>query len=360
MSKYHASDITGMATATLDAYRKNEVTDLTSDVQKYTALSSLMKKSRFAWEGGEQYTFVFQHDDNGSARSTGMFDDDTIVVSDALGTGRIPVRHYTCNYAFDTKESVFNRGKARIVDHIRLRDRAATLSMHKLIENDFWGKPTDSTDEDKLWGIDLAVTYPTTYTARGFVGGNPSGFTSGYAGINHSTYPRWGNYYDVFSTVDFDDLAIKWIRASMTCNFSSPVPYAGARTRGGKAWYTNQDNMVEFDRMIRSQNDDWGYELAAGANGTPLFRRAPINYVPQLDEALTGDTDTRSDMAPYDPIYGIDWSCVKMIFFSSEWMKKTVKNSATKHTVTEVHKDLSVNPAFLDRRPQVLLSKTTE
>jgi len=357
MAKLQGSDITGLVTATLDAHRKGAITDLTSDLQKYTALSSIMRKQRMAWEGGEQFTFVIQHDAGGSARASGLYDDDQIVVSDALATGRIPIRHFTWNCAWDRLESAFNKGAAQIVDHIELRKRAEKIGAFKFFEDQLWSAPASSTDTDRMWGIDLAITYPTSFSAAGFCGGNPSGFTGGYAGINHTTYPRWGNYYNQYAAMNYDDLAMSWIRATLTCDFQPAVPYKGARTRGGYAYYAGMDVMLEMYRLIRSQNDNWGVEVAAGSNGTPLFRRVPINHVPQLDSALAEDTDTRSSMASYDPIYGINWSTWKMIFFGENWMHQTVKQSATKRNVTEAHWDLSINPACLDRRPNFLLSK---
>ena len=355
MAKLAVGDITGMATAILDKYRKNAITDLCTDVQKHTALSSLMKKSRMAWDGGEQFTFVYQGSTNGSARVTGLFDDDSIVVTDDIGTGRIPIKHFTCNTAFDKKESVFNQGAARIVDHIKLRKRAAIGDMHKYMETALWTALSASTD-DGLWGLPMAITYPTTYSARGFVGGNPSGWTSGYAGISSTSVYRWANYFDEYTEKNYDDLGLKWIRAALECDFTPIVPYAGARTRGGYGYYTNQDMLVELYRVIRSQNDNWGQAIDAGAAGDPLFRRVPVNYVRILDDAKTADTDTRAEMGAYDPIYGINWSTFKIFFFKSEWMALTVKPSATKHGVTECHWDLSANVGCVNRRPNFLLA----
>jgi len=356
MAVTNITDMTGMIEAVLDKYRKDKLTDLTSDLQKYTALSSIMKKHRMAWDGGEQYSFLYQHDTPGNAKVTGLFADDSINVRDDIGKGRVPLRHFTTNTAWDHLEDKFNQGGPSIVKHIKARKRAAMIDMHKLMEDQFWGKPTSSSDDDYLFGIDYWITYPSTWTVDGFVGGNPSGFTSGAAGINSTTLKRWANYYARYTAATYDDLGITWTKAAMRCHFEPAIPHQGGNEASEYAYYTNMNVDVELGRVIKDQNDNWSNEVVAGQSGKKLFRRVPINWVPQLDAALANDTDTRSDMAGYNPVYGVDWSTFRFYFFKNEWMRQTVKPSGTKHNVTEAHWDLTANLVCENRRPNFLLS----
>lgn len=354
-----ASDITGLVTATLDKFRRNDFADLTSDVQEYVALRTLMQKHRSVWEGGEQYTFTAQTGTSGSARATGLFDTDVVQPRDDLTTGRIPMRHFTVNTAFDRLEGKFNAGPARIVDHIKARKRAAMVDMHKFMEAEFWGKPSTSSDEESLWGVDQPITYPTTFSAEGFCGGNPSGFTSGYAGISSSTYPRWANYYDQYAALTYEDFGVTVKKAMRRCRFMPPVPYPGGPVRGDLGLYSGMDVLNEMEARVREQNDNWKNDVLAASTGETLFRRVPLNWVPFLDSALSNDTDSRSDLAAYDPIYGINWATMKIVYFKGEWLAMTVRPSAEKHTVTEVHWDLSCNLACEDRRPNFLVTLNT-
>lgn len=352
----HASDITGLVAATLDKFRKDVLTDLTTDIQEFVALGSLMQKNRMAWTGGEQYSFILQTDTSGSARATGLFDDDNIVARDHLKTVRIPIRHFTTNTSWDAREKVFNQGDQRIVDHIKARYRTALTDIHKLMENYWWGKPATSSDEDSLWGIDLPVTYPTSFSASGFVGVNPAGFSSGYGGVSSSDVPRWANYYDQYAAKTYDDLGLKWIKAAILCGFKPAVPMMTDRSAPRYGYYTNIEVMLELYRLVRSQNDNWENNIDAGAGDSPLFRRIPVQHVPQLNPAGSGETDSRSALSAYGPIYGLDWKHIKICFFENEWLAQTVRPDANKHRVTNAHWDLSANVICFDRRPQFLIT----
>ncbi|MHC4506787.1 MAG: hypothetical protein ACYTFI_26150 [Planctomycetota bacterium] len=351
-----ASAIPALVTATLSKYRRDDLTDLTTDVQEHVALSDLMKKHRMVFEGGEDYEFIYQDDLPDSARATTIHDDDVIVGQDDLGTGNVPIRHFTTNTTWSELEKKFNAGPARIVDYVKARKNAAIKALHRLIEEQFWGKPATSSNTTSLWGVDYWITYPSVYSADGFVGGNPSGFSGGCAGIDSTSVPRYSNYYGRYTYKTYEDLGLVWSRAVKRCRFVPITPTPGNPVPITRGQYAGLDVTERLGAIVRSQNDNWGNEVAAGQTSDPLFHRIPVKWVPQLDAALTGDTDSRSALAAYDPIYGINWGVAKCIYFTDEWLHHTLRPHPPRHRDWVSHWDLSANMCFEERRSSFMLS----
>lgn len=341
MATLQADDIVDLITLTQKDLGKMRWTDLSYDLQEYVALPSLLQKEKVAFGSGYGMQWNVMTGTSGATRDTGLYEVDSVNVSDVMQTASIPWRHMTTNYAIERREIAMNTGAAQLVDLVKIRRHDAMVDLAKHLEDRFWSKPTTSADNLKMFGVPYWIVYDST---DGFTGGNPSGFSAGAANLDSSTYDQWKNYSATYT--DSTSLMTKWRKAATYTKFMAPAesPSYGAPARYG--YYTTYDTIASLESLTENRNDNLGYDIAS-VMGKVLFRGVPVSWVPFL-EGRAGD-----------PIYGINWGQFKPAFLSGEYLREEGPNKASnQHTVFQTHLDMTMNIMCTDRRSNFVLATT--
>jgi hypothetical protein len=344
MPVLQAGNIADLMVTGLRELGELKFTDISSPLQRYVAMSRLMKKSRvdfYSAGWGVQWDVMI--DDNGSAEFVGLYNSDNVNQKNLFTQGNTTWRHITWNWAMDEREVVMNGSARRIVDLMRARRIAAFISAIKKFERAFWRCPA-STNTTDPYGAPYWIVKNNT---QGFNGGLPSGY-SDVGGIVPATVSAWQNYTDQYALMTEDDGIEKWARAADFTYFEPPVENTPTFNTGDDyGFYTTYRTYVATKRQLKGQNDDLGFDVDP-MNGKPSFRRVPITWVPQLDEDTT------------DPVYGVNWGEFKTAGLRSLWLKETViPKMAGQHMVSVNHSDTSLQWLTRDRRRHFVIAKDT-
>lgn len=324
---------------------KMKWTDYASSMQEYVAFRKLFRKEQAKFDSGQSLQWNVQVAGSGNARMTTLYGRDNINVADTLKTASVPWRHSTSAMAYDEREMAMNRGANKIVSLMESKRVDMMIGIAELLEDEFWTKPATSADEEHLYGVFTFVTYNAT---EGFNGGNPTGFTSGYGGLNSTTYARHRNWSGQYTNVDKDDLITMWRKAATFTRWMPPtdIPQYGSSQRYG--YYTNYNVLGPLERALEDQNDNLGNDVAS-KDGKVLFRSVPVTWVPRLEE---------NDMVT-DPIVGLDWSEIKIVFLTEAYMRETKPLRAPEqHNVWNIFWDCSLQVRCTNKRKQILLAKS--
>jgi hypothetical protein len=341
MATLQADDIVDLITITQRDLGRLRWTDLSYDLQEYVALPSILQKEKVTYSSGYGMQWNVMTGTSGATRDVGLYEVDSVNVSDVMTTANIPWRHMTTNYAIERREISMNTGPAQIVDLVKIRRHDAMVDLAKHLETRFWNKPDASSDNLRIFGVPYWIVYNAT---EGFNGGNPSGFASGAAGIDSTTTPNWSNWSAQYTNVSSTDLIRKWRKAATFTKFMAPQPSPSYGTGARYGYYTNYDVIGPLEEVLESQNDNLGNDIAS-KDGKLLFRQIPVTWVPFL-EGRNGD-----------PIYGINWGQFKPAFLSGEYLREEGPVKASnQHTVFQTHVDLTMNIMCTDRRSNFVLA----
>ena len=369
-----ASDIVDLIKTTQNELGRARFTEIASDIQDHCALRELLSESRVQFTGGPEIQWNLMTESSGSARDTGLYEVDQTNVADVMAIAQIPYRHMTANYSIERREIAFNRAPAQIVDLVRIRRNDAMVSLAEHIERRFWGVPSTSADNKKIYGIGYWIVDDA---AKGFTGGAPTNFTN-VAGIDPSVVTRWKNYSAVYSdtvsplagptyssgqdtagtpdSTGFSDMVVQLREAYTKCNFK-PIPgvaYSDYNKGNRYGLYTNYAVISYLEEVLARRNDNLGMDVGA-TDGKVVFRGIPLTYCPYLDSNVTYS----GNVAAY-PIYGINWGVFESCFLEGEYMRETGPDTApNQHTVFTTHVDLSMNIRCTDRRRNFVLKDST-
>lgn len=320
-------------------------TDISTGTQEYVAMPKLLKKEKVTFGSGYGIQWNVMVTTSGNAQNVGLYATDTVNVGDVMKTANIPWRHTVTSYAFDRREVSMNREPARIVDLVKTRRADAMISMADKMETDFWGKPATSADEVTPFGVKYWICMGSTNA--GFNGGDPSGFSSGAGGLASATYTRWQNYTAGYTSVTKDDLVAKWRKASTFTNFKPPVDMPDYNRGTKYGYYTNYSVIGALETLLENQNDNLGNDVAS-KDGSTLFRRVPVMWVPFLEGTSQ------------NPIYGINWGTFYPAFLEGEYMREDSPIMApSQHNVMNVFIDNTYNWCCKNRRSNFVLATGT-
>jgi len=366
----NASDLGDLITTTQKELGELRYTDLSTDVQFYTALSRLFQESQVSYEAGPSIQWNLMTSNSGAAKQTGLFAVDNLNVSDVMATADIGWKHTTVNYAIERREIAMNRDPRRIVDLVKVRRNDAMISLTDHLEGQFWGKPANDASLDMngvdYWISDNNNANPSANAGTfGFNGGVPAGFTT-VAGINPTDVPRWQNGLGYFKSSDVTDpvaaltatnasglpndigLAKVMKEAYVKCDFkpipSAPYPsYNGTPDKWGI--YCNYQTYSGLEVLASRLNDKIvSRDVASDANGAVSFRGVPVTYVPKLDAVTV------------PKVYMLQWGAFRSVLLSGEYMKETGPDTApNQHTVFTTHVDCTMNMQCVDRRRNAIL-----
>lgn len=336
-----------MIVSTLKHLGRFKWTDLTTSRQNFTALPKILGNSKPITRTGYGVQWQVQVSTVGTARNVYVGQSDAYTQGDTMKSASVPWRHNNVNYSFYRQFMAMNKGPEEIYDLIKSVRHAAMIDAAELHEQNFWTKPTDSTDDIKPFGVPYWIVYNATL---GLTGGNPSGFTSGAGGLDSTTYTQWknhsGNYVDITKTDAIRSLRNLLVKCKYKPPVSQPPDYSDGAERG---MYAGYDNVIApLEEVLESQNENLGNDIAP-KDGQVVLRRIPLEWVQYLDSNTNGVTD---------PIYGIDWSQFKPVFLSGEYMREEGPRVVPgQHTAYAVDIDNSMNYICYNRRTQFVLAK---
>lgn len=337
----HVSDIADDVQAIQQDLGEMKLTDLTHDIQRFYAMPRILRRSRVNFTVGEQIKRNVKINHGGNARRTSLYTVDSTHRRNVLDYVLVPWRHGDTHYIIDRREIHMNQSPRKIIDLVKSGRHDSMSSAAEQMEDDFWGKPSTSSDDTRPWGL---FHWCVTNSSTGFNGQNPSGF-SDVGGLDTSTsaYARYRNYTGQYTNVSKADLIKKMRTAYRKIRFRSPVRMSNYAGNEDYQIYVNDDVYVDMEALWEGQNENLGNDLGAA---DLTFKGNPINWVPKLD----------SNSA--DPMYFVNWGTFKVYFLRNEYM---VENPPTKapnqHTVLEVWIDWSYNFVCVDRRGLAVLSK---
>lgn len=340
MAVLQASGISDLLKTTLENVEKLKFTDITSSLQRYIAMSRLMKKNKVVFDAGVDFNFDLMTDDDGSAQFVGLRAQDTVNATDVMVRATVPWRHITWNWNIERREVAMNRSPLKIVDMAMLRRIASFISAVKKFEVKFWRSPGSGNDVDP-YGVPYWIVKNAT---EGFYGGLPSGHTT-VAGLvpnnilNDDGTSRWANWTFQYTAITRDDLIRRMRKASEFVDFETPMPNMPTFNTGNDcAYYTTYAVRGAMVEILQGNNDNLGNELAKYQDSV-MFMQKPVVWVPQLDEDTT------------NPVYGINWGEFKTAGLSGEWLHETVvPTMAGQHTVAVNFTDCTLNWFTHNRR----------
>lgn len=346
MATLQASEILDLTTSTLRELGRLKFTSIAERLQEYPVMKDFIKKDKMQFDDGYGIQRTIMIDHSNGASHVGMYNTDTVNVSDVLKTITVPWRHTTTAYAWDRRELLMNRGASRIVELIKIKRYDAMLALAELMETAFWNKPADSTDELKPFGLPYWLAYNAT---TGFNGGDVTGFSAGPGGLSSNTYTRWKNFTAQYTNVTQADLMNKMRQAHRQCKFISPLEHADY-TKGQTGRYRifmNEETLRASEDLATAQNDNLGKDIAS-MDGRTVFRGHPLIYVPKLDDDSTDD-----------PVYMVDMATLYPVCLKGDYLRESEpREAADKHNVFEVHVDLTWNILCVDRRRNALIAKS--
>jgi len=331
---------------TLDAYKRDVWTDISLEYQNYVS-ARLNREKKVEEVGGPQITFLIKTKNTGSARITGLYAEDTTNVEDLMVQGSVPWSLMTANFSYDLREDMWQSDRETLVRLLKIRLHAALCDIAELREQKLWSAPAATTDKSPL-GVPFWLQKDATTTPAGaFNGGNPSGFTSGAAGISSTTYPAWRNWTFGYSAATQDDLVVKLKKAVVMTDFVCPVPHPELGFGNSDYEIFTTYRVTEpLERLAESRNDNLRADLAKYMNQVTVAG-IPLRFVPYLE---ANDTS--------DPLYGVNWKTFRP-FVKRGWnMRRGEPQPAPKqHNVRNVHIDHSEQYICVDRRRNFVGSK---
>ena len=271
----------------------------------------------------------------GLARNTGMFAQDVTGIEDVMVTASTPWAMQTVNYSYSIYEDLFQSDRETIIREMQIREHDALNSMAELNEINLWSSPTGSTDTRPM-GIPFWLQKDATTTVGGgFNGGDPSGWSTGRAGISSTTYPKWRNWTFGYTNPTTDDLVKKVKKALAFTNFMAPVPHPDLGF--GKSEYqifTTYRVQEPLERLAETRNQNLGSDVARYV-GAVTIGGVPIRWVPYLE---ANDTT--------DPLYGVNFKTFRPYVKRGCDMRRHPQKEAPKqHGTYEIHIDNWMNYA---------------
>lgn len=331
-------ELDDLVNLTLDYVPKKSITDISLEHPEYIA--SRILNSKFVTErGGTSITFKVNTRNTGLARNTGILSEDVTGIEDTTISASVPWTKQTVNWSYSVDEPEFQSDREMIVDEIKVRELNAQNDMAELNEENMWTGPTSSSDKRPMgitwWFQKDATTSANDGTMNG---GNPSGWTSGRAGISSTEYARWKNWTFRYSAITPDDLIRKIKLAMFFTNFKAPVPFPELKFGNApqREIYTTFRVSEPMERLAETRNENHGNDLARymyGSGGGVTVGGVPVIPVHYLH---ANDTN--------DPLYGVDWQTFRPFVRKGANMRRMGPMQMPKqHDGKTVHYDTFMN-----------------
>jgi len=281
MAQLTIEQMLDLAAGTTERFGKGRFTQIWQNIVKFEVLPRLLKKDKIVFDGGDFVRFNLMTTVDDNARMVGLGDVDNPNIPAAMTHGRADWRFTTWHWAWERREALFQRGAHKIWDVIKVRKAIGMGSLAKLMEEQFFGTPTSSTNTLDVLGIFHWVPKATALT-EGFNGGIPSGFTD-VAGLDPTTI-NYSAYNAGYTDISDADLLEKVRTSYYSTDFESPIDGGDYRNGRGQTMrhYTNKTVHQKLTAIARGQNDNLAGELFAYRNGV-TFNGNAVQRIAQLD-----------------------------------------------------------------------------
>jgi hypothetical protein len=323
-----------------------------SKTPAYTYLYSTYRFFNNFWKAAKKFTggkYLEDHvvlGDEGNAKHSGLWDEDTHNVSNIEKKYRTDLVHSTTNFSYNLIENDLNKGGLeKIFDVVGMKYD----NMCREWADDIFGRifltPESSDDVLNPVGISGWLPLGTDNSTGGWTGytadyGDGNAFNVGGLTSSAATNARWASYYaDHNGNID-DSLFLILFKAMSRLNFMGPqVPKMLDLNTAGYSprfsMYTSLNLQAQVAQLYAKADDQMGFRPQVHY-GVPHFMNIPLEYVPILDTADTTRYGT-------DPIFGINHQLIFPLVQSS-WnfkISKPVSRAAGgQHLVMTVYGDL--------------------
>lgn len=299
-------------------------------------------KNRARFQGGKEVEGHIILGDEGNARHSGLWAEDTTNVVNITKKYTIDLVHATTNFSYNVIEVDLNNGPERIYNFLEeKRDNMIREWVDAMLVA-AWGVPSSSSDVLLPWGIPGWLVQGTDNSTGGWTGYNPrysdgTAVSGGIGGLASSatSNARWANYYaDHQGNLD-DSLLVLLDRATRKLNFIGPaIPQALDTDAPGNFSLYSNDNVIGTLNQLYAKSDDQMGNRISVHYGIPYFKNMPFQYVPILDTANTSTYNT-------DPIFGIKHTMIYPVVHSTWNFKISEPRSRDdQHLVLSVYGDI--------------------
>lgn len=296
--------------ATMNKLNKGKWIGEMTDLQEHVGFNEVCKNKREKQSSGRGLTVRYIMDHNHSAQHVGLFNTMDFNRDDAMVEGTVPWTYTDGNMVFDEREVAMNGGPEQVVDHVAAENSRMMASIAELSEEDVWGVPESSDDNDTPFGAQYWITQNASV---GFNGGDHDSFSSGKAGISADTYTRHKNFTGQYTDVsDTEDTGLIWMmeQAADKTRWIAPSPEPGMGRKGySRGIFCNWATKYDMKNVSKENNDSLGFDLSTQE---PVFRGANIRYTPYFDTDST------------NPVYMIDFNHFYAVFLK-DWFLKRIK-----------------------------------
>ena len=330
---------------------------LTNLAQKYTRnifAKLLADGSRHYPVAGRSIEWPVLVDYGSGVRFVHWAAEDAVSFEDNVRIATEKVVHGTWNVAWFRQEmltginqGVGKAGKAqKLFDLMRSRMIQRQQGVLADMEDRMWSGPSTTAEAERYpKSVPFWIQKCASGTDQGFVGGNPSGFSSGRGMIDSDTYTNFKNYAGLYDEITDDDLIEKMRLMEMEIRFEKPeaiVDDDGALETPDPVYYTTKNVILGVSKVMRQNLEN----ITDAAGPDPLFKRKSMMHVPALD----------SDSS--DPIYAIETRDLKLAYQVGDFLHVTGPDSLERqHNGFVQHWDLSWQLLVSNPRLHGVLSK---
>ena len=282
-----------------------------SQVLQYNELfSKFIRRNRVDIESGTQIQETVRTTQPNTARMRQLFETDTIAVPALAQKKLVPWRHTDQHWTWERREILMNSEPSRLAKLLDIRRGGAIIDLAELMELQFLGGPSSSTDEKSIWGIEHWIVYNAT---TGFTGVHPSGFND-IAGIDANIHTRYRNWSDQYANVTQDDLIRKMSKAHRNIRFVSPQSKKQFRGDHSETFliYMDETTINEYERRAMEQNDSLGRDNRPYDDQT-AFKRNAVLYLPVLDD----------NASETNPVYMLNVNEFKVKVLNGDFLAET-------------------------------------
>lgn len=337
MADLIASDIADLVAGTLRELGRMRFQQIAQSLQHYEVFSKWFKSDKVTFETGYGIQRNLMTKIESDARHVGLLENDQTNLVDVMAQMQVDWRHLTASWSMEYRTDILmNRGEALVFNIIKPKRANCMIGIVEELESKAWGDAPASTNKIQPWGIQYWVVANAT---TGFNGGAATGNTT-VAGIDLTANPTFKNYTAQYTNVSKQDLIKKMRTGHRSCRFTSPIGESDYRSGIGERYrlYCNESTISSFEDVGEAQNENLGRDIAS-MDGTMVFRRHPIIWVPQLDAQTK------------NPVLMVDHSTFYPVCLQGDYLRESAATqNPNNHNVYQVFVDLTYNYLCVDRR----------
>lgn len=284
---------------------------------KYHVINKWFAEDKIQLDGGEKITRNIQLDPQGNAQHIRPYAKVSSTVRNQQSKINADWVKVLTSYAISREEVTRNRGRARYIDMLKSKRRAAMVDLANLLELRAWSAPESSSDDLNPFGlpywlnkVNASVSSTGDYIGQTIRYGNGSTSTT-KGGIDGSTETHWRNWAFTYDAVN-EDFLLRLTEAFLAADFQSPM-IVEDMVKGALSnfrIYMPRKMLANYTRLTAKANENIGADLGR-FNGVTSFQRVPIFHTPQIN----GDTD--------EPCYGVNHAHFFPYVMEGDWMRES-------------------------------------